>query len=65
MLPAQTDLEEGLKQAFYLFLSESSLSMAVGESGKIHVQMEVVLDKGRVQNTKGAVYFERILRIGA
>lgn len=57
-------LIEGIRSALLLYVSESDLSKAVGETGKIHVTLEVDLNRGRVQRTKGACWFERYVELG-
>ena len=52
-------LHAGLIGALGIYISETSLAHAVGETGLIKVSLECFLEKGRVQWTKGGVGFER------
>ena len=59
-----SSLIEGIKAALLLYVSEADLNRAVGETGKIRVTLEVDLNRGRVQRSKGACYFERYVDLG-
>lgn len=59
--PDATALREGLRGSLSIFLDESDLRMAVGETGICRVNLEVFLERGKARHAKGAVYFERRL----
>lgn len=57
-------LTEGVRAAALLAVSEAHLEYAVGETGKIRLTLEIDLNHGRVQRSRGACFFERIIDIG-
>lgn len=62
-----TDAEDGYRQAVRaaaaIALDESALPVA-GESGRIYLQVEIHVERGRPQWTKGRCFFERRIDIG-
>ena len=63
--PDQAALQQGLREAIDMYLQEADLRYAPGETGVIRCEVEVQLDRGRVQRTKGSVYFVRTFQVGA
>lgn len=61
--PDANSLSEGLLGAFGLFLRETSIAHAVGETGVLRGSVEVFLDHGRAKHTKGSVSFERRMEL--
>ena len=62
--PDQDQLIAGIRWALEQYLIESNIRSAVGESGLLNVKLTLDLQRGRVNQTKGAVWFERSIRIG-
>ncbi len=60
-VPDEPALREGLRGIASIHIDEGSLAGAVGESGRIHLSVEVQLAKGRVQYSRGAAWFERAM----
>jgi hypothetical protein len=56
-IPDEQGLREGLVRAVEMFVAETDLSHAVGESGKLRVEVELALDRGRGQHALGSVSF--------
>lgn len=61
--PDEAALKEALLASAGLFVGESTLR-AAGESGRLFLQVEVHLERGRVQWTKGRCFFERRIDMG-
>ena len=59
MLPDHARLKALLREAFDVYLSGTDVSHAVGQNGRLTVQLEIHLDGGHPRWTKGAVGFER------
>jgi hypothetical protein len=62
--PDALALIEGVRSAISLYINEANLDRAVGETGKIRVTFELDLNRGRVERTKGAAWFERYITVG-
>lgn len=62
--PDETALKRGLAQATEIYLGETSIAHAVGESGRVVLCVEMLLDRGRSRWIKGAVSFERRIDMG-
>ena len=63
-LPDHATLKRLLEEAFGIYLQTTDLSHAVGQNGRLTVQLEVHLDGGHPRWTKGAVGFERRIDMG-
>ena len=61
--PDRQALTKGLMDASAMFINEADLTHAVGESGFVHVNLRLTLDKGRVRLLTGQVSFERRVEI--
>lgn len=57
-------LKKGVLQAAQIFVEESAIERAVGESGRVYLQVEVHVERGRVSWTKGQCFFERRIDMG-
>ena len=57
-------LKTAVRTAAGIFVDESALERAVGESGRIHLQVEIHIERGRPQWTKGHCFFDRRIDMG-
>lgn len=64
MTPDQTALRAGIRGVLSLYIDEADLIFAVGESGLLVVNVQIQLDRGRAQWSKGNVHFERRIDLG-
>lgn len=64
MPPDEEAIRLGLSAALGMFLSETSLRHAVGETGIIEVKMSMLLEGGHSRWCKGLVGFERKFQMG-
>lgn len=62
--PDEETIRLGLSAALGMFLSETSLRHAVGETGIIEVKLSMLLENGHSRWTKGSVAFERKFQMG-
>lgn len=62
-IPDAEGLAEGLRGAFGLFVGETDITHAVGETGVLRGTVEVFIEKGRAKHTKGAISFERRIEL--
>jgi hypothetical protein len=63
-VPDEDALSAGLLSAFGLFVAETNIGHAVGESGVLRGTIEVFLERGQARHTKGGVSFERRMELG-
>lgn len=64
-IPDADGLSAGLQSAFGLFVAETDIAHAVGETGVLRGTVEVFLERGRARTTKGCVSFERRMEMQA
>ena len=57
--PSRDQLQEGLLATTGIYVTEADLAHAVGESGTVHLRLELKLERGRVRRSRGSCYFER------
>lgn len=63
-VPDEDSLSTGLLSAFGLFVAETDIAHAVGESGVLRGSIEIFLERGLARHTKGSVSFERRMELG-
>lgn len=63
--PDADALSAGLLSAFGLFVAETSIDHAAGETGVLRGTVEVLLERGVARHTKGSVSFERRMELGS
>lgn len=64
VVPDADALSAGLLSAFGLFVAETDIGHAAGESGILRGTVEVLLERGIARNTRGSVSFERRMELG-
>ena len=57
-------LKKGLLHAAGIYVDESAVERAAGESGRVYLQIEMHIERGRPQWTKGRCFFERRIDTG-
>ena len=57
--PDADALSAGLLSAFGLFVAETDIGHAAGETGILKGTIEVLLERGKARHTKGSISFER------
>lgn len=62
--PDGTALVAGLRGVIDMYLKDADLRRAVGETGRVRVDLELYLRKGRVDRSQGAIWFERRIDFG-
>lgn len=63
IVPEADALSAGLLSAFGLFVAETDIAHAVGETGVLRGTVEIFLERGKGRHTKGSVSFERRLEL--
>ena len=54
----------GLRGVIDMYLNDADLRRAAGETGRIKVDLELYLRKGRVDRSQGGIWFERRIDFG-